>query len=240
MKIDIDQVVGRIISDLSQEPELSPRITSVPKDIDRSTLIFDQKLVTLSDIAKKTQNAKKIKTVLLPPKAIVTPSVKDFFRKQGITVRFDELPQNFENGTNGNSVSIRLVLHALKNEPKMLLEQWKREYRLEILRKNCIFETLEFLGTGLLSSEGTGIVLSNHGTIALCLANRRPDIRAFSSDDPTKTASDAESIGANLLIVEPERTGPFKLGRIVKTFLDGSPRDCPKLLQSKIPGKEQA
>ena len=45
-----------------------------------------------------------------------------------------------------------------------------------------------------------GVMLSNYGAIAMCLANRHQGVRAILASDESRTATDAVSVGANLLV----------------------------------------
>jgi hypothetical protein len=75
-----------------------------------------------------------------------------------------------------------------------------------------------------------GVVLSGYSAAAVCIANRKPSLRAVQGTDPTILKTDVDQIGANLIVVDPVRCGQYKTQSLLKVFLANGVRKTPKSL----------
>lgn len=264
--INIDDLVQRILSDLVPAPIPTPTPVvsqTQPTPVDTTSqeptpqsnaLKIESRVITLAQIDKVSLGQNRtFDRIIVPPKAVITPSVRDELRKRNITIEHGVM--DAANTVNDAKVScspvanpvtsiavapsgtlhVWLALHALKQEPKPLLEFLSRQYRLQNESFQCILKTMEAAYEQLeFSGEPTScVVLTPASAAAMCVANRQNDtIRAVLGHDPSVLKSDAEQIGANLLVVDPIRTGTFKTQNLVKMFLSDGVRKVPSFLFS--------
>jgi hypothetical protein len=79
-----------------------------------------------------------------------------------------------------------------------------------------------------------GLILTPYEAETLCLANRKNGVRAVLGREAAQVASDAAAVGANVLVVNPKRTGPYALRQILTAFCRGGVRPCPEVLRKVL------
>ncbi len=214
--IDINSLVRQILSDLAPKTvEGAPKTEAIPRIASR--------VVSLAELEKIGDTNK----LIVPEKAVITPAVRDELRKRGIEL-VTEKQQSITVGA--EKLNVWLALHLQKKEPTALFDFLAKNYGFEKASFDCILKTMDAAEEKLLSQSTSCVVLSGYSAAAMCVANRHANIRAVLGSDPTKLKTDADQIGANLLVVDPIRSGPFKLQSLVKTFLAGGMRKIPKFL----------
>lgn len=258
--IDIDDLVKQILSDLvSPVPQatvapsgVTPQKPVPQRDVEDSSkqktsvIRIDAQVITLAQINEVSAGqGGAIDRIVVPQKAVITPSVRDELRKRNITIEFDTLVSATLPAVSNTNIAVKLAvpdpgtlhvwlaLHALKQEPKPLIEFLSRQYTLRQESFQCILKTMQAACEQLdFSTKPTScVVLSTASAAALCVANRQGDtIRAVLGHDPATLKTDADQIGANLLVVDPERSGIFKTQNLVKMFLSDGVRKIPNFL----------
>jgi hypothetical protein len=78
------------------------------------------------------------------------------------------------------------------------------------------------------------MLITQHTAAGLCLANRRPGVRAVLGLDATAAASDVAAVSANLLVVDPVIAGPFQLKQMASQFCRGGPAVCPEVFRDRL------
>ncbi len=214
--IDINSLVRQILSDLAPKPvNVAPKTEAIPRIASR--------VVSLAEL-EKIGDAKKL---IVSEKAVITPAVRDELRKRGIEL-VTENQQAITVGT--EKLNVWLALHLQKKESTALFDFLAKNYGFEKATFDCILKTMDAAEEKLLAQSTSCVVLSGYSAAAMCVANRHANIRAVLGFDPTMLKADADQIGANLLVVDPVRSGPFKLQSLVKTFLADGVRKVPKFL----------
>jgi ribose 5-phosphate isomerase RpiB len=234
--IDIDQIVREVLKRLRalstgvSEPGAPPAksqesaaVTSVS-----STLTFSGRLVTLAALEGRLIGLKQL---VVGPKTIVTPAVKDELKKRGITIVQHEsaLPQTLQ---------VRLLVSAAggaQSKPGLRADlnnatpgiEW-----LECQATNSLSGTVLELSKNIDQRKLLGLLLSDQPFTAAMLANRNQNIRAAAVDDVRSVDEALCQIGCNLLAVDARRVGPAVLKLIVQK-LAAAQAVCPPELIGK-------
>jgi hypothetical protein len=184
-----------------------------------ATLEISERVVTWARLKDRLSG---IKRLVVPPGAVLTPSVRDELRKRNIQLQT-------ASGTNqpAGSASAKLLIAAATGP-----------YDAEAAIKTVTAEAgnAERIGTGVLA-EAIGqlrgraeampaVLLTSEPAAALCLANRYSELRAVGATDPATVSLACQSIGANLLILNPVRSSATEIRGMVRQFLQGSHK-CP-------------
>lgn len=210
----------------SPKPE-SPRAAMPPTTTTKARseeLALSQRVITLADLEGRLGAVRRL---VVPPKAIVTPAVRDELQRRGVALSFAR-PQA------AAAMARRLV--AVIHEsccPASLPTAAGEGFAVEASESNCIFESVARLAAALAAPEVAGLLLTRHVAAAICLANRRSGVRAICAADPASLAASAASVGANLLVVDPSGLGQFRLKRLLAEYRR-APRECPKLFAAKL------
>ncbi len=233
--IDIERLVRRVLTDLQPAALVVPKITE-SKLVQPATekpagtsgeMRLSNRVITLTELKERLET---IKRLIVPEKAIITPAVRDELRKRNIELVFggSTNPQS----RSEDMLRIWLGLHLLKKEPTMLIDRLKKEYALRQQSFECILETMKQAVRELQEepARSLAVVLTNYSAGAMCVANRHPNLRAVLGFEPAALKIDAGQTGANVLVLDPDRSGPFKSRELLKTFLDGGVRKVPKYL----------
>ena len=204
---DIDLIVRNVLADLAFKPVAE----SEPIVVDEKELVVESRVLSLAELKDRLDTVRKI---VVSPKTVVTPSVKDVLRKRNIELAIKTATiKKPEYQLNGLWLSVYPpgVLTA------KLSERIKKDFGLTA----SVFGTLLELIDGAENSMATarGVALSNKSASVMKAANRREKIRAVLGCEPRQTQTDTAEIDANLLVVDPVRIGEFRVIELVKNFV---------------------
>lgn len=135
------------------------------------------------------------------------------------------------------SLGLLLAFHALPLEtvPKNVLDSLRKKGSVTILQNNCVLETSRQLAEQLELFPGTkAILLTRFSAIASAVCNRKTALRALVGEDPARMEDDAKSLGANLLILDPERSGFFRTRQMMERFISLGPAACPSNIRKGL------
>lgn len=238
---DIERIVRDVLADLgllapaecavsaeNVEPDAEPpKLPSPPARLAGDVVVADR-VVTLIGIGERLASARRL---VVPPRAVVTPAVRDELRRRNVTLVVEE------NTTTAAAACGKVALTVLGSwiDPKPLADELKRQdATVEVQRFDCLVRANDDMARRLANAGTAGVMLSNHGAIAMCLANRHHGVRAILASDESKTATDAVSVGANLLVVEPRHVASEAMRQIVTAFCRQAPGECPKELLDRL------
>lgn len=224
---------------------------------DQNILTVQDKLISVELI--ETRDDHKRKNWRVPRRAVITPLARDEFRKRGITLLCDEIismdsPDKtiIKNGSNvktglinsavlqndlsGSDRPIVLAFHDLVINPflKGMTERLSLRNRLTVFQKSCIMETTSALALELQNSEKAALLLTNHPSLALMLANRRKEIRAVLGRSVEELKTELKLTGPNLLILDPAKCGAWQLQQMIDWFLEKGPFVPPAFIQKAL------
>ena len=224
--IDINTLVQKILSDLNPPKESAQNVQETPAQ--ETGYRVSSKVISLAQL-DKLGSAKRL---VVPEKAVITPAVRDEIRRRQIEIVTENAIPNTPNSS--AKLKVWLALHAQKKEPTVILDYLAKNYEFEKTAFECVLETMQ-AASEILRAETNRtscIVLSEYSAAAVCVANRKENIRAVLGTEPNTLKIDAEQIGANLLVIDPIRSGLYKTQAMVKSFLADGVRKVPKYLES--------
>jgi hypothetical protein len=171
-----------------------------------------------------------IRRLVVPPQAVVTPSVRDELLRRNVTLVYGQP------AVSARPERVHLVLAVLgsRYEPGSLLAAVESEpVQAELRRYDCLVAATDELAREVADPDTLGAIISTYPAMAVCLANRHRGVRAVWGLDPARLLSDLESVGANLLVLDPRSLGPFPLRQMVVQFCRRGPGECPETLRER-------
>lgn len=187
-------------------------------------------IVTLADVADRLDG---IATVAVPPRAVVTPSVRDLLRQRGIA-----LARTGGGAANGAATPARRPLVVgVAAEAMNLAALWQSLAAAAIAyeqvpRVGLVTVVVEL--TDRLARGGErGLLVTDQVTAALCLANRNRGVRAAVGGDRATVDEAMQAVGANLLVLDPRGKSTFHLRGALERFAKGA-GDCPEWLAGRL------
>lgn len=221
--VDIDRIVREVLARLGHAPKTNGN------EVAGKDLVLSCRVVTLSALEGRLSGVQR---VVVPPGAVVTPSVRDELRRRSVALAYEGANSHKEASAVAGLV---LVTTGKRYDPATLVEDLCAEaIDVERHTSDCLIESTDLLADKMLHSSSLGLLLTRYPAAALCLANRHSGVRAVSGTDPATVADAAASVGANLLVIDPAAVGPFPLKRIVTDFCNNGQHECPAVLQERL------
>jgi hypothetical protein len=88
---------------------------------------------------------------------------------------------------------------------------------------------------GLVGANGClGLLITEQPTPTVCLANRHRGVRAAAVTDAAGALEAVESVGANLLVVNPVSMPLSELTRLTATFCGSAAKSCPEAFRERL------
>jgi hypothetical protein len=259
ISIDIEQVVREVMAELGLAPK--PRADSPEKasgdasgnasgetasgnsaeaktsgpvkarSFSPGELAIASRVVTLAELDGKLGNG--VRRVLVPLRAIVTPSVRDELRRKNVELVYDQVKTDGDKRPAGTALAV--VVHGGQTDAEVLTKALAGDgIPVESQVLDCVIAAADRLAERLAGGGVLAVLLTKHTAAAACLANRLPGVRAVLGVDPAAVADDAAAVGANLLIVDPARNGLFRARQIIGQFYRQGPQNCPKVFQERL------
>ncbi|MGL6226757.1 MAG: hypothetical protein ACRC10_09050 [Thermoguttaceae bacterium] len=245
LKPESQSTLKTAISGLTEQAGLSSQ-QKQRAGISPGELRLQVKVLTLSDLQEQLGNLRRL---IVPEKTIITPSVRDELRKRNVELCFEKVEKTAQNTQSIQSVEtvksgrervdradsqlrVWLGLHLIRQEPSGLLEFLQKQYAISRQFYKCVLEVMDEAESALIDrpKEILGIVLTPHSALAMCAGNRHKAIRAVLGTEINLLQRDTREIGANLLVLDPNRSNPYKTRELVKTFLNEGPKNGPEYL----------
>ena len=202
--LDIDLLVRNVLADLS----LKPVAVEEPIVIDEKELIVESRVLSLVELKDRLDTVRKI---VVSPKTVVTPSVKDVLRKKNI-----ELTTKTSISVTEKKSSLWLGVLAPVVLSAKLSERIKKDFGLTASTFGTLLELIDEADRRVESVRG--VALSSKSATVMKAANRREKIRAVLGYEKNQTQIDTAEIDANLLVVDPGRVGEFRVVELIKNY----------------------
>jgi len=229
MQWDIERIVRDVVQRLAaHEPQPSATVkgptTAAPaatKGSNAPELVVSDRVVTLQTLEGQLAGVRR---VVLRPDAVVTPSVRDeLIRHNVMVVRGTTSRQSCP-----RPAPLVVGTAATDRDP----EAWVKAAEQSVgaarrLATGELTAVVEELVGAVTSAPVLAVLLTGQPAAALCLANRYAGVRAAWGTDQRAVKHAVDSIGANVLVVDPAGRSLFEIGTIVRQFAEGGPRECP-------------
>lgn len=217
--IDIDRVVREVLVQLGLAPDAGAA---------GGQLVLNCRVVTLAEVEGRLEAVRRL---VVPPRAVVTPAVRDELRRRNVTLVYDT-PAPAQAAAH---LRLVLVTAGKRLDPTPLVRALRGEgIRLDQHRSECLIAATDQLAAEMAEPDTLGLLLTRETAAGLCLANRLRGIRAVSGTDAGAVSAAVASVGANLLVVDPAAGSPFQLKQMVTEFCRGGARQCPEVLRERL------
>ena len=228
---DIERIVREVMAQLSQAS--APAATPAPAAPVDATLavsrghigdlVVDARVVTLESIAGRLNGAKQL---VVPPGALVTPSVRDELRRRGIVLRQESAAK-----TSQSLASVLLVVGRTSHKPDLTVQMLRQEgISVKTESTNCLIKATDMLAAAA-AARSLGVLWTRHTAVAMCLANRNKNLRAVLAAGVPATATAVAAVAANVLVVDPTAGTMYEKKQVLRAFCLGGIRECPEELK---------
>ncbi len=195
-------------------------------------LAVTSRVITLGELDGKLNGS--IRRLVVPPRAVVTPSVRDELRRRNVDLVFGQANgkprEAAETGT-----ALAVVAHGMPADAEGLIKALAAEgISVQPQQTECLLAASDRLAEQLAAGDRLGLLLTKYSAAAVCLANRMPGVRAILGTDTATVAADAASVGANLLVVNPVQSGLFRSRKIIGQFYRQGLQPCPAVFQQRL------
>ena len=185
-------------------------------------LHITQHVVSLAQLEGKLDG---VGQVVVDRRAVVTPAARDVLRQRNVAVAYtDQRPATSEQ----NICAIVGTVEATFDATGVLQGMTAGGVEVRQLSGGAgLAGNVAEMADDVASGRRVGILLTGRSAVAACLFNRRQGIRAILGTGRQKTAEDARSTGANVLVLNPDGRSTSEIVRIATEFCRTGPRDCP-------------
>ncbi len=224
--IDIEWIVAEVVRRLESVAR-GPRADTVnkipavaPPATPPGTYVIDQRLVTMATLP---DDLGRIRHVQVPPRAVVTPAVKDELRKRNIRV----VTKRPTGGDTPPATGVEIVSSLDNVEAAGVARTLVQLVDLPASESAGLAKTVRYVAERVADPARAAIWLTDQPLAAVCLANRVTAIRAAAGTTGGAAKQAVDAIGANLLVVDPRQVSWIEWKNIVQQFQTELPRSCP-------------
>ncbi|MGE0608911.1 MAG: hypothetical protein AB7O62_17580 [Pirellulales bacterium] len=225
---EVDRIVREVLNRLAPANAAAPAGQNGMTAKAAGSLVLSSRVVSTADLEGRLEG---IQTVLLVPRAVVTPAARDLLRQRGVTLSSAVHPAVHKNSKT-LPAAVVLGLAETAYEPAALVRSLTQDQvSVERLAKTGLATVVEESADHVARGGKLALLLTGQPLAAAALANRHSGVRAAcAADVPTVTRAIRE-IGVSFLAVDPAAPSFFALRQIIREFVRGSPRVCPAALQ---------
>lgn len=206
---DVEQIVREVMARLAGGASVSnvPAIaTGSPGE-----LRLDGRLVTLETLNGRL---KGVQRVVVPPRAIVTPAVRDRLRELGIAL---DVASSSE--ASAKSSALTLIAWSDASIDLKALNNLLSADNIALKPCGCpdLPTAVGTISRAVTSSGRLGLIVTEATCAAICLANRKPGVQAVLGADTASVECAVRNLAANVLVVSP-KAAPFVQKQLVAAF----------------------
>lgn len=204
-----EQIVGKVLTKVQAN------------NASLGVLTVSARVVTLAELEGRLEG---IRELIAPAKAVITPAARDLLRQKKIDVGY-AVPSK---AAAEPRLPLVVGVAETKFDATSLARAMVREgTTVEPLTKTGLAHVVREICDEAAKGGKLGLLLTSEAAASLCLANRRPGVRAVAATSVAATPRAVRSVGANVLVVDPIGRGAFELQRIASQFVAGAPYACP-------------
>lgn len=201
-------------------------------------LTLANKVITLGSVESRLDG---IRRLVVAPHAILTPAVQDLLVEKGITVSRGPVIASAVVGAEQASRPANVPTGFLPVTVILVTQKLRPEQLDRLLRPDGISAQYEVLGCLIRASEraaevcqggGLGVLITRHVAAEVCLANRRPGVRAVPGYLGIDIVQQTAAVGANVLVADLT-AGVFHIKRMTMQFVRAS-HECPAALREYL------
>ena len=172
-------------------------------------------VVTLAEIDGRLGNKRRL---VVSPKAVITPAVRDVLRQRNIVLERRGLGAKSASAAAKGAITVAVAARA---DAGRLVDRLRRDgYAVQQLAQAGLAAAVRELADEVVRGGSRGLLLTDEAEAALVALNRRSGVRAVSGDDASAVARASAAVHANTLVVRPAGKSEFVLQRIIAAWLD--------------------
>lgn len=172
-------------------------------------------VVTLAEIDGRLVDKRRL---VVSPKAVVTPAVRDVLRQRNIVLERRALGTKSASSPAKGTVTVAVATRA---DAGRLVERLRRDgYAVQQLAQAGLAAAVRELADDVVRGGSRGLLLADEAEAALVALNRRGGVRAVGGDDASTVGRASAAVNANTLVLRPAGKSEFVLQRIVAAWLD--------------------
>lgn len=242
--VEIERIVREVVRRLRDvqppgQPDgcaTSPASPNTPSE-SRSEPEIRQRVISLATLKGRVDGSRCVR---IPRGAIVTPSAQDELRDRGIRIEF--LTPTIAGESRTETTEVLLATWQTSHCPRAFLDaigvDGQQVTRLDLNDgPRTLVDAIADRGPG---TKRLGILLTDKPSLALCLANRPPCVRAAWGLDSRSVTEAVGSLAANLLVLEPSRHSLPVMINMARSFLDSGGGSCPDAVKQGIAAAGQS
>lgn len=239
--------------DSSSEPDSSGASVSTPSHMP-DVLRLTERVVSLDTLRGRLDGLQQIS---VQRGAVVTPSARDELHKYGVKLVVDETnsdivatpssmpvktsnnnepqtPDGENQNTDSTKPAVLIATMDANRDATIVAEPLQRAGCASTTTDfDCLLEATDRLADAIREGR-TGLLLTRHVAAGVCLANRMEGVRAIAPTDIDALEKAAQSVGANLLIIDPVRISVHALQRMSVQFCTETPRTVPGVFWKRL------
>lgn len=233
--VDVDLVVREVLRRLMSDRPLSSPVTVASQPTSSAVpqapgnLNLSQRVITLADVEGRLHGAQ---TLTVPVGAVVTPAVRDELKQHNVTLRHSDghatpapATTSLVVATAGTTFNAASLIKAMENTGTTI----------EQIESTNLTTTVSQVSDAVCHGNRLGVLLTDKPAMAACMANRDARIRAAVARSLADVTAVVDSLGANLLMIEPLSTGMYALRSMITAFVRTSNGHCPAELTNHAP-----
>lgn len=215
-EVELERIVREVLRRL-RELEIAKVVSaeSVATPTLPNTLTLVERLVTLGTLKGKLDGVAR---VVVPAKAVVTPAVRDELKTRKISLEYAAKSSGQKNETK------RLLLAvATQYNPAALAQRMSATgTKIELVKVTDWKDAVGKMTLELKRTQTCGVILTDRPAAVACHANRDGAIRAAVASDLRGMKEAAQSLDANLLVVDPAMHSLHMLEKLLEEYAKSS------------------
>ncbi len=233
---EIERLVREVLAELAtaQRPAPAPvvvaPVAAAPTTAAATAgqLTVAARVVTMSELIGRLEGLRQL---VVLPEAIVTPAVRDELRRRNVQLLRAAPARSPQRG----ALRLVLIVSGKPLDAAPLAEALGRDgVAVEHRTMDCLIAATDLLAAEVVKPDTLGVLATPHWAAALCLANRRPGVRAVLGLDVPAAAAATAAVGANLLVIDPDGGTMFQWKQMASEFCRGGIRGCPAVFGQRL------
>jgi hypothetical protein len=232
---EIERIVREVTEQLrgsslavTKPTAVAPASAALPSESRDGEVHVHSRVVTIESIVGRLNGAKQL---VVPRGALVTPSVRDELRRKGVALVRENVAASVTNGL----PRVLLVVGRTRHDPATAVRLLTQEgIAVQTETSDCMIASTDKLAAAVATGQSLGLLWTRHTAVGLCLANRHAAVRAVLASGVSTTAAAVESVGANVLVIDPTVGTDYEKKQILRDFCVGGIRLCPDALRERL------
>jgi ribose 5-phosphate isomerase RpiB len=208
------------------------------------------RVVTLALLEGRLEGVRR---VLVPVSSLVTPAVHDELRKRQVElvrggVTSPPAPESASRGrrsagdetttlTPVADTGLLVGVVVGTQDPAALVKTVCADLGdVSCLTGSSLPEVVQRVSQAIVGQRRSAVLLTHRPAAAVCVANRRRGVRATWGWSAAAAAEATQTMGANLLVIDPAAHSVFQVRRMIREFVQAGVCDCPAELQAALDG----